>query len=144
MQQLIGSMITLMLAKFILNDVPHAVLGNPGNPDNPTSSTTSEVISRTGMKEYEYRWFPPPAEERPGRVYPYMRKRDVGHYALIMTRTDGACTIKLYEYLEGWRQKLKATWSALDKPECDAKFEEITKTIRQVILEEKTALMGLR
>lgn len=31
-QTFFNSMITLMMAKFMLNDVPHAVLGNPGNP----------------------------------------------------------------------------------------------------------------
>lgn len=147
-QAFFSGMVTMMLAKFILNDVPHAVLGNPsslGNPGNPSdvsSSTTSAIISRTGMKEYEYTWFPPPAEERPGRIYPYRKKRDVSHYSIVMTRTNGACTIKLYENLEGWRQKLRATWTALDKPECDMKFEEIAGTIRQVVFEEKTALMG--
>jgi len=136
--QVAGGFITLMLAKFMLNDVPHIVFGNHGNPSGLETDT---IITRTGMKEYEYRYFPPPDEERAPRAYPYKKTRHIGHYELVMTRTDSACMIKMYEFLEGWKKKLRATWSSLDKPECDAKFEEIADTIRQVIFETKTQMM---
>jgi len=54
-----------------------------------------------------------------------------------MMRTDGSCTIKLYENLEGWKKKLRATWTGLEKVECDRKFEEVIETVVQVRFEEK-------
>ena len=93
------------------------------------------------MKEYEYRWFPEPEEPRPTRAYPYTRTRTVGSYEVRMTRTDGTCTVKLYEYLEGWKKKLKATWTGMEKAECEAKFEQVAEVIKQVRFEAKTAMM---
>lgn len=136
--QLASGFISLMLAKFILNDMPHAVLDNPSNP---SSSMTSDIVARAGMKEYEYRYFPEPEEPRKPRVYPYTKVRRIGPYEVRMTRTDDTCTIKLYEYLEGWKRKLKATWTGIEKVECDRKFDEIAEVIRQVRFEHKTALM---
>lgn len=144
--QLASGFMTLLIAKFMLNDLPHAVLGNPGNPTNPTSSMTYDIIARTGMKEYEYKYFPPPAEERPGRVYPYTRTKNIGPYSVVMTRSDGTCTIKLYEFLEGWRKKLRATWTGFEKPECEHKFEQVYEAAKQVraehIIEMRKALGG--
>ena len=81
----VSGMLTLVMAKFMLNYVPHTVLRSPGNP---TGSETSDIIARTGMKEFEYKWFPEPEEERPGRVYPYTRTKQIGSYEIRMTRTD--------------------------------------------------------
>lgn len=128
-QQFFGSMVTLMLAKFMLNDVPHAVFSNPGNPG---SSETSDIVSRTGMSWYEYRYFPPSEVERVPRAYPYTRVKNIGHYSVQMTRTNGTCTIKLFEFLEGWKKNLRATWTGAGKPECDAKFEQVAETVKQV------------
>lgn len=143
-QQFVGGMIKMMLAKFILNDMPHAVgiSSNPYNPGNP--STTSDIIRRTELKEYEYKWFPPPEEEKPPRMHPYTRTRNVGTYSVVMTRTDDTCTIKLYEFLEGWKKKLVATWTGIGKVECDKKLEQVVDTVIQVRFEEKTALGRLR
>ena len=141
--QVASGLITLMLAKFCLNDVPHALFSNPGNP---SSSVTSDIIARTGMKEYEYRFFPGPVEPSKPRAYPYTRAKQIGPYEVRLTRTDGACTVKLYEFLEGWKKKLRATWSGLDKVECDRKFEEVCDVTRQVraehIIEMRRALGG--
>lgn len=137
--QLANGLIASMLIKLMLNDVPHATMF--GNPDPVSPGTTSDIVSRTGMKEYEYKWFPPPPEERPRRVYPYTRTKNIGNYQLRMTRSDSTYTIKLLEFLEGWKSKLRATWSSLDKAECNAKFEQIADVIKQVRFEHKTALM---
>jgi len=134
----VSGMLTLVMAKFMLNDVPHAVLRSPGNP---TGSETSDIIARTGMKEFEYKWFPEPEEERPGRVYPYTRTKQIGSYEIRMTRTDSTCTIRLYEFLSGWRKKLRATWTGMEKAVCEAKFEKVASTIRQVRFEHKTQMM---
>jgi len=137
-QEVFGGMITLLMAKFMLNDVPHAVLGNPGNP---SSSMTYDIITRSGLKEFEYKWFPSPEEERPGRMYPYTRTKQVGSYEVKMTRTDGTCTVKLYEFLEGWRKKLRATWTGMEKAECDSKFERVVEVVKQVRFERRTEMM---
>lgn len=136
--QAFSAMITLMLAKFMLNDVPHVLFGNPGSP---SSSMTSDIIARAGLKEYEYRYFPEPAEERVPRAYPYTKTRHVGPYEVRMTRTDSTCSIRLYEFLEGWKKKLRATWTGFGRAECDAKFEKVAEVVRQVRFEHKTALM---
>lgn len=107
--------------------------GNPG-------VMTPEIIARAGLKEYEYRWFPEPEEEVKPRVYPYTRRKAIGSYLVVMTRTDEACAIKLYEYLEKGKRKLRATWTGLGEAECDRKFEEVCEVIRQVRFEHKTAL----
>lgn len=136
--QFANGMIALMLAKFMLNDVPHLVYGNPGNP---VSSTTEKIISRSGLKEYEYRWFPPPEEEAKPRRYASRRVKNISHYSVVMTRTDNTCTVRLYEFLEGWRRKLRATWTGFGKEECDRKFDEVCDAVKQAVLEEKTAMM---
>lgn len=132
-----NGLISLLLAKFILNDIPHSLKlsGNPGSPQ------IEEIIYRAGLKEFEPTFFPIVAEERPSRVFPYTRTRNVSVYTIYMTGTDGSCTIKLYENLPGWKRKLRATWSGIGKVECNRKFEEISETIRQVIYEYKTSLM---
>lgn len=134
-QEVVDAMTYILLAKFILNDIPHAMTGGGGS-----SSEVSAIIARTGMKEYEYRYFPEPEEEPKHRVYPYTRTRVIGPYEIKMTRTDSACMVKLYEYLEGWKKKLRATWSGLDVGECVNKFEQIASTTRQVRAEQKSAL----
>lgn len=139
--QIASGMITMMLAKFMLNDLPHAV-GISSNPSSTSGSgMTSDIISRAGLKEYEYQRFPPPLEAKPGRVYPYTRTRTIGSYIIQMTRTDGTCKVKLYEFLEGWKKKLRAIWTGMEKTECDRKFEEVVETVIQVRYEYKTALM---
>lgn len=128
-QEVVNFMTTVLMAKFMLNDVPHAVFGNPGS-----SSATSDIIARASMKEYEYRYFPESEEEPKHRVYPYTRTKEIGPYVIKMTRTDGSGMIKLYEYLEGWRKKLRATWSGLDKVECETKFEQIASVVRHLLV----------
>lgn len=142
-QTVSSSMITLMLAKFILNDAPHAIglSPNPGNPD--PGSTTGDIIRRAGLQEYEYHWFPTPEETRPARVYPYQRIRNIGVYSIVMTRTDGSCSVKLYENLEGWKRALRATWTGYGKDECARKFEEVIETVMQVRFEEKMKIREL-
>jgi len=110
--------------------------GNPGNPDG----ITSDIISRAGLKEYEYRYFPPPEEETKPRVYAYTRRRTIGSYEVQLTRTDDSCSIKLYEYLPGWKKKLRATWTGIGEAECDRKFLEVVETVIQVRFEHKMAL----
>lgn len=111
-------------------------LGSSSNPD----TVTKDIIARAGLKEYEYKWFPPPEEEVKPRVHLYTRTKSIGPYTVVMTRTDSACMVRLYEYLEGWRKKLRATWSGLGRVECDRKFEEVCEVIREVRFETKTAL----
>lgn len=99
----------------------------------------ADIIRKSGMREY----VPPPmwlTEEpyRKRREPVYTRTRDIGHYTVQMTRTDSTCVIKLYENLEGWRRKLRATWSGFDKPECDRKFEQVVEAVIQVRFEYKT------
>lgn len=125
-----GAMV-VALGMMVLN----RALGSSSNP-----GTTEDIIARAGLKEYEYRYFPPPEEERKPRVYLYTRRKTIGPYEIVLTATDEACMIKLYEYLEGWRRKLRATWSGLGRAECDRKFEEVSETIRQVRFERRTAL----
>lgn len=114
---------------------PHS--GNPRNPDG----ITSDIIFRAGLKEYEYRYFPPVEEERKPRLYAYTRRRTIGSYEVQMTRTDGSCSIKLYEFLPGWKRKLRATWTGIGVAECDRKFLEVVETVIQVRFEHKTQLM---
>ena len=139
--QFASGLITLMMAKLILNDMPHAMFGNP-----TSSSMTSEIIARAGLKEHEEIWFPPPGEGKPKRAYPYRRVKNIGVYSVTMTRTNGSCMIRLFEFLEGWRQKLRATWTGYEKPECDRKFEEVCEAVKQVraehIYEMRKALEG--
>lgn len=131
-----NSIVGGLAVAFMLLVVDRAIGGS-----NPNPGTTEEVIARAGLKEYEYRYFPEPEEERKPRVYPYTRRASVGAYEIVMTATDGACTIKLYEYLEGMRRKLRATWSGLSREECDAKFREVVGVVHQVRFEHMTALM---
>ncbi|MBA7693612.1 hypothetical protein ES703_102199 [subsurface metagenome] len=131
-----NGMMAILLANFCLNDIPHAVgvLGNPGE-------MTPEIISRAGLREYEYRYFPPTEEERKPRVYVYTRRRTIGSYEVQMTRTDDSCSIKLYEFLPGWKRKLRATWTGIGVAECDRKFLEVVETVIQVRFERKTGLL---
>jgi len=93
------------------------------------------------MREY----LPPPTssfsnvdETRKKRRGPVStRTRNVGHYSIVMTRTDGTCMIKLYENLEGWRRKLRAIWSGFDVYECGKKFEQVVEAVIQVRFEYK-------
>ena len=112
---------------------------NPGNPGNP-GDMASEIVSRAGLKAYEYKYFPPSEEESKPRVYAYTRKRTIGSYEVQMTRTADSCAIKLYEFLPGWKKKLKATWTGIGKAECDRKFLEVVEVAIQVRFEHKTAL----
>jgi len=137
----IGGMV-LALGMVMFNKVIGDNPGNPGNPGNPYSSETGDIIARARLKEYEYKWFPGGGEEeRKHRVYPYTRTKEIGSYAIQIVRTDGTCTIKLYEYLSGWRKKLRATWTGFEKAECEIKFEQVCEVVRQVRFERKTQLM---
>jgi len=148
--QFVNGMLALMMTKFIMNDIPHStgILHNPGNPgssSNPTGSTTLDIIRRAGLKEYEYQWFPPPEKEGKPRKGPSStRTRNIGVYSIVMTRSDGSCTVKLYENLEGWKRKLKATWTGIERFECDRKFNEVVDTVIQVRFEEKMKIQRLR
>ena len=108
---------------------------------DPISPQMGDIIRRAGLQEYEYRYFPPSVSERPHRVYPYMRTREINVYTIQMTRTVGACQIKVYENLAGGRRKLRATWSGMEKAECEKKFEAISETVRQVVFEYKTDMV---
>ena len=138
-QPLFNAMITIMMAKFLLNDVPHAAGFMFSNPSNPGSST-SDIIARTGMKEYEYHYFPEPEVSSKSRAYMYTRTKQIGQYEIRLTRTKSACSIKLYEFLEGWKKKLRATWTGLDMAECNTKFEQIAGVVRQARFEQKSAM----
>ncbi len=140
MTTVFNSAISGMVMVFGMVMFNRVISHNPGNPGNP-GDMASEIISRAGLKEYEYRYFPPTEEERKPRVYAYTRRRTVGSYEIQMTKTDDSCTIKLYEFLPGWKKKLKATWSGIGVPECDKKFLEVVETVIQVRFEHKTGLM---
>jgi len=137
MTTVFSSAISGMVMVFGMVMFNRVIKGNPGNPDG----ITSDIISRAGLKEYEYRYFPPPEEERKPRVYAYTRRRTIGSYEVRMTRTDDSCTIKLYEFLPGWKRKLRATWTGIGIAECDRKFLEVVETVIQVRFEHKTQLM---
>jgi len=150
---LASGMLALMVAKFMMNDIPHAAgishnpgnLGGPSSHSNPTGDMTLDIIRRAGLKEYEYQWFPPSEKEgKPRRGPVYKRTRNIGVYSIVMTRTKSSCTVKLYENLEGGRSKLKATWTGLEKFECDRKFEEVVDTVIQVRFEEKMRVRGFK
>jgi len=102
-----------------------------------TSPATYKIINRTAMKPYEFHWFPPqPEPHRKRPLAPYKMTKNFAHYSLVMTRTMTTCNIKLYEFIEGWNKKLRATWSGpaltgTDRYECDRKFEEIANAIRE-------------
>lgn len=122
---------------------------NPGHSDNPGHSgnpghSIEDIISRAGMQPYEYHWFPAPEEEEePSPRKPvYKRTKIVNSFVVVMTRKKDTCMIKLYEYLEGWKKKLRATWSGsgLDVAACDDKFVHIVETVRQAEAERKAAL----
>ena len=127
-----STLIAVMFAKFMLNDIPHTV-GLYRNPGNPISSEVSEILRRTGMAEYEERHFPPSeGEGKPRRGPAYTRTKNIGPYSVVMTRTDGTGTVKLYENLEGWKRKLRGTWTGFSKAECSMKFEQVYETTKQV------------
>ncbi len=131
-QQALSGMLTVMMAKFLLNDMPHMTFGNPGNPSSSPSSMTSDILSRSGLKPFEYHWFPTPEEPGKPRAYPYTRTKNVGPYSVQMTRTNGTCTIRLYEFLEGWKKKLRGIWTGMEVAECEAKFEKVAEVVKQV------------
>jgi len=137
MATVFNSAISGMVMVFGMLMFNRVIKHNPGNPDG----ITSDIIERAGLKEYEYRYFPPPEEERKPRVYAYTRRRTIGSYEVRMTRTDDSCMIKLYEFLPGWKRKLRATWTGIGIPECDRKFLEVVETVIQVRFEHKTRLM---
>lgn len=136
---LANGMLALLLVKLCFNDMFH-VAGFTGKDNPGPRPELDDIIRRSGMQEFEYTWFPPSEEVPKRRVYPYTRQRDVNQYSIVLTRTASACTIKLYENLEGWKRKLRATWTGVEKTECDRKFEQITETVRQVIFEHKAGL----
>lgn len=140
MATVFNSAISGMVMAFGMVMFNRVLTHNPGNPDNP-GEMTPEIISRAGLKEYEHRYFPPPEEEGKPRVYAYTRRRTIGTYEIQMTRTDDSCMIRLYEFLPGWKKKLRATWSGLGTAECDLKFLEVAETVIQVRFEHKTQLM---
>lgn len=150
-----NSMIAVLLARFMLNDVPHAagLLGNPGNPGNPSNPSTfggetERIMVRAGLGEY----IPPPfgvfierdegITRRKRRPPASVRTRDVWIYRIVMERRDSRCRIKLYEYVSGRGDKLRAVWSG-EGPYCDVKFEEVSKAVREVEFEYKQRMKGL-
>ncbi len=147
-QSVFSSMITILLARFMLNDVPHAagLIGNPGNPRS-FGGETERIMVKAGLGEY----IPPPfgvfterdesTIRRKRKPPASVRTRDVWIYRIVMERRDGRCRIKLYEYVSGRGDKLRAVWSG-EGPYCDVKFEEITKAIRQVEFEYKQRMKG--
>ncbi len=135
----LNGMLTIMLAKFMMNDVPHA-MGVYDNPSGSGGSGISEIVSRTGMKWYEPTYFPPTTGEGKPRQSQYRQARQIGQYEIVMTRTGDNCTIKVYEFLEGWKKKLRATWTGIGRESCKNKFEQIALVIRQVRFEEKTRM----
>jgi len=143
MATVFGSVIGAMLITFGMVMFNRVLGSNPGgNPStgNP-GDTTETIISRAGLKEYEYKWFPEPEEEGKHRVYAYTRRRWVGSYEIVMFGTKDTCMIKMYEYLEGGKRRLQATWSGISKEECANKFEKVCEVVKQVRFEHKTALM---
>jgi len=136
-------MIAVLVAKFIVNDLPHAAGLTASNP-NTTGDMTSDIIARAGLKEYEYRWFPAPEEERKPRVYPFAKTRNIGTYSIVMRRTDGSCTVRLYEFLEGGKKVLRGTWTGLEVHDCERKFAEVIDTVIQVRFEHKVKIQKLR
>jgi len=139
MTTVFSSAITGMVMAFGMVMFNRVTKHNPGNPGNP-GEMAPDIISRAGMKEYEYRYFPPTEEEGKPRVYAYTRRRTIGSFEVQMTRTDDSCMIKLYEFLPGWKKKLRATWTGIGVAECDKKFLEVVETVIQVRFEHKTAL----
>ncbi len=139
-QTALNAMLTVLMAKFLLNDVPHAV----GLTHNPGSSATDDIIMRGRLKEYESRFFPSTGKESVPKIVPFERTVNISTYAIVMTRKKGSCKIKLYENLEGWNRKLRATWSGLDVYECDRKFEELVDITKQVVAEHRAVVRRLR
>ena len=148
--QLTSGLITLMLAKFMLNDMPHAVLGNPGmgNPRDfspGTRAETDKIIQRAGLGYYmPPKFFPAERETEPTRRRKpplSTRIKNVGSYQVRMELRKDSCSIKLYEFLYGGTTKTRGTWTGMSKPECEAKFNQVVDVINQVRFEEKTQLM---
>lgn len=134
----VNSMITMMMVKFMMNDIPHSMF-----TDKPTSSETEAILSRTGLGRFQSRYFPPGESETTKKRKPPLsvRTKAVGPYEVRMELRKDSCMIKLYEFLVGGRTKLLATWTGGSKPECEAKFTKVVETITQVRLEEKTRMM---
>lgn len=106
----------------------------------PLTPEVESIIARTGMREY----VPPPSqysraeESRKKRREPAsVRTRNIGHFSIMESRTNGTGIIRLYENLEGWKRKLRAIWSGFGKFECDKKFDEIVEAVIQVRFEHK-------
>ncbi len=138
----IGGMV-MVFGMMMFNKVIKPNPGNPGHSSNPGNpgEMAPEIITRAGLKWYEYKYFPPSEEERKPRAYAYTRRRTIGSFEVQMTRTDDSCSIKLYEFLPGWKKKLRATWTGIGIAECDKKFLEVVDTVVQVRFEHKTQLM---
>lgn len=140
MTTVFSSVVGAMVITFGMMMFNKALGSNPGNPE-PTGAMTSDIIERARLKEYIYRWFPEPEEEKARRLYPYTKTRHVGPYDVILRQSrTGAYSIRLYEDLPGWKRNLKATLTGLEKEEGERKFEEVCGVIRQVRFEHITAL----
>lgn len=134
------SVVGAMVIMFGMVMLSRAIGGSPGNPE-ATGAMTSDIIERAKLKEYIYRWFPEPEEEKERRMYPYTRTRHVGPYDVILRQSKtGAYSIRLYENLPGWKRNLKATLSGLEREEGERKFQEVVDTIVQVRFEHRAAL----
>lgn len=138
MTTVFNGVIGAMVIAFGVMMVSKALGSNPGNP----GVMTPEIIARAGLKEYEYKWFPEPEEGVKPRVHIYTRRKYIGSYEVVLTSTDETCTLKLYEYLEDGKRKLRATWTGIGRAECARKFEQVVEVTRQVRFEQRTALRG--
>lgn len=121
--------------------------GNPSNPGNPSGlgAETETIMARAGLGEYK----PPPfgvfierdesITRRRRRPPASIRTKDIWIYRIVMEKRDDRCRIKLYEYISGRGDKLRATWSG-EGPQCETKFEQISGVVRQVEFEYKSAM----
>ena len=136
-----------IVVAFAMLALTRAVGGNPGghNPGNPGNPSTEavDIVGRARLKWYE----PPPGWAYGEREEGKMRKpptsartKTIGSYVIKSERRGEDCSIKLYENLEGWKTKLRGTWTGSYGFECDKKFREVEEAVRQVRFERRTQL----
>ena len=96
LHQALNGMITVMLTKFLLNDVPHAagLLGNPSSSSNPgvLSAETATIMARARLEEYK----PPPSgvftkrdeslTRRKRKPPTHVRTKNVWIYRIVMKK----------------------------------------------------------
>ena len=142
-EQLTNGLIALMLAKFMMNDAPHALFSNPRGSNPGTSSETDEIIRRSGLGYYTPPKFIPSEREPTRHRKPPLsvRSKNIGTYQVRMELRKDSCSVKLYEFLAGGITKTRGTWSGMSKAECESKFDQVVEVVKQVRFEEKTKLM---